>query len=165
MTMYLATVDCATAKPSLSSRSVVSRPALPLVSLDAAGPCRRTAGDRHSLASRRLSFLLASGDLVGKTQNPSGQSPCVIAAHRTFCLRYGKWTLKLCQLFTDAKPEASECCRKAANTEVPVHLSNNAGAIGRHSNLQIESLRLGCRQRPAGVAARCVRRTSLSSKG
>jgi len=99
------------------------------------------------------------------TQNPSGQSPCVIAAHRTFCLRYGKWTLKLCQLFTDAKPEASECCRKAANTEVPAHLSNNAGAIGRHNNLQIESLRLGCRQRPAGVAARGVRRASLSSKG
>jgi hypothetical protein len=44
-----------------------------------------------------------------------------LVSRGTFCLRCRKWTFKLCQLFTDAKPEASECCRKAANTEVPAH--------------------------------------------
>jgi hypothetical protein len=66
-------------------------------------------------------------------------------------LRYSERTLKLFELFTDANPEAPECCGKAANTEVPAHLSNDTGAVGRHNNLQIEPLPLGCRQHPPTV--------------
>jgi hypothetical protein len=40
-------------------RSAIPRPALPLVSVDPAGARYRSAGDRCSLASGRLSLLLA----------------------------------------------------------------------------------------------------------
>ena len=43
----------------LTNRSVISGPALPLVSVDPAGARHRPAGDGHSLASDRLSLLLA----------------------------------------------------------------------------------------------------------
>jgi len=45
--------------PSHEPRSAVSGPALPLVSVIPAGPCSRPTGDGHSLASGRLSLLLA----------------------------------------------------------------------------------------------------------
>src|SRR4029453_10775061 len=43
----------------LTNRSCISGPALPLVSVDPAGARHRPAGDGHSLASDRLSLLLA----------------------------------------------------------------------------------------------------------